>query len=79
MVIMNDAFGFEINARLDGALGRAGTLMTPHGTVQTPAFIPVGTQAALKALTPEQLSATGGSSGARQCLSSVSSTRPPDY
>lgn len=56
---MNDAFGFEINARLDGALGRAGTLMTPHGTVQTPAFIPVGTQAALKALTPEQLSATG--------------------
>lgn len=59
---MNDAFKFEISARLDGALGRAGVLRTPHGDIQTPAFIPVGTQATLKALTPEQLIATGAQS-----------------
>ncbi len=51
------AFNFSIEARFGSA--RAGTIQTPHGTIQTPAFIPVGTQATLKALTPEQLQATG--------------------
>ncbi len=55
---------FTISHRLDGALARAGTLTTPHGVIETPAFIPVGTQATLKALTPEQLRATG----AQACL-----------
>ena len=50
---------FTIHHRLDGALARVGTMTTPHGTIETPAFIPVGTQATLKALTPEQLEATG--------------------
>ena len=50
---------FTISHRLDGALARTGTITTPHGTINTPAFIPVGTQATLKALTPEQLVATG--------------------
>lgn len=50
---------FTIHHRLDGALARVGTITTPHGTIETPAFIPVGTQATLKALTPEQLEATG--------------------
>lgn len=50
---------FTIHHRLDGALARTGTMTTPHGTIETPAFIPVGTQATLKALTPEQLEATG--------------------
>ena len=50
---------FTIHDRLDGALARTGTITTPHGTIETPAFIPVGTQATLKALTPEQLQATG--------------------
>jgi queuine tRNA-ribosyltransferase len=53
------ALEFEIHQRLDGALARTGTITTPHGTIETPAFIPVGTQATLKALTPEQLAATG--------------------
>jgi queuine tRNA-ribosyltransferase len=56
---MTKALQFEIHNRLDGALARTGTITTPHGTIQTPAFIPVGTKASLKALTPEQLSATG--------------------
>lgn len=52
-------FSFSIAQRLAGKLGRAGTIHTPHGDIQTPAFIPVGTQATLKALTPEQLAGTG--------------------
>lgn len=53
------ALEFTIHSRLDGALARTGTITTPHGTIETPAFIPVGTKATLKALTPEQLEATG--------------------
>lgn len=52
-------FEFKILKRLDGALARTGLISTPHGKIKTPAFIPVGTQAALKGLTPEQLEATG--------------------
>lgn len=52
-------FSFSISSRLTGALARTGTISTPHGKIQTPAFIPVGTQATLKSLTVEQLKATG--------------------
>lgn len=52
-------FQFKLLKRLDGALGRSGVISTPHGEIKTPAFIPVGTQAALKGLTPEQLVSTG--------------------
>lgn len=52
-------FGFSVTKRLDGQFGRAGVIQTPHGEIKTPAFIPVGTQATLKALTPEQLKDTG--------------------
>lgn len=38
---------------------RAGMLTTPHGAVPTPAFIPVGTQATVKSLTPEELVSLG--------------------
>ncbi len=38
---------------------RLGRLETPHGLVETPAFMPVGTQATVKGLTPDQLRATG--------------------
>ncbi len=38
---------------------RAARLVTPHGTVQTPVFMPVGTQGAIRALTPHHLSHTG--------------------
>jgi len=50
---------FKIHNRLEGALARTGTITTPHGTIETPAFIPVGTQATLKSLTPEQLQGVG--------------------
>jgi queuine tRNA-ribosyltransferase len=44
----------------DGA-ARHGLLHTPHGPVETPVFMPVGTQATVKGLTPEQIASTGAS------------------
>jgi len=46
-------FGFKLTAT-DG-LARAGELLTAHGVVATPVFMPVGTQATVKTLTPEQM------------------------
>ncbi|MGH6898936.1 MAG: tRNA guanosine(34) transglycosylase Tgt [Geminicoccaceae bacterium] len=51
------AFAFELLAS-DGA-ARRGRLHTAHGTVETPAFMPVGTQATVKATTPDMLRAAG--------------------
>lgn len=50
---------FTIEARLSGAGGRAGRLTLPHGVVETPAFMVVGTQATVKSLTPEELRGLG--------------------
>jgi queuine tRNA-ribosyltransferase len=50
-------FSFELTAQ-DGR-GRAGVFHTPHGDILTPVFAPVGTQATVKALTPNQLQETG--------------------
>ena len=49
--------GFEIVAR-DG-MARRGRLSTAHGIVETPVFMPVGTAATVKAMTPEGVAATG--------------------
>lgn len=56
---MKNTFSFEVKKRLHGTLARSGIIHTPHGDIKTPAFIPVGTKATLKALTPEQLKETG--------------------
>ena len=54
---------FDVRTRLDqagpGKHGRSGTIHTPHGDIQTPAFIPVATKATVKTLTPEQIRQTG--------------------
>jgi len=50
-------FEFELQA-VDGR-ARAGIFQTPHGDFQTPVFAPVGTQATVKALTPDQLETLG--------------------
>jgi queuine tRNA-ribosyltransferase len=52
-------FGFNIHSELDGTLARAGEIITPHGTIQTPAFITVGTKATVKAVAPEQVKDLG--------------------
>jgi len=50
-------FGFEKMAQ-DGA-ARAGVMRTPRGEINTPAFMPVGTAATVKAMLPESVAATG--------------------
>lgn len=50
------SFSFEIIKKSDEApLARAGIIHTPHGDVETPAFITVGTKATVKALTVEEV------------------------
>jgi queuine tRNA-ribosyltransferase len=51
--VINPPFTFQIEARQDRA--RAGKFYTPHGVLNTPVFAPVGTQASVKSLTPDQL------------------------
>ncbi|MCD4550365.1 tRNA guanosine(34) transglycosylase Tgt [Schaalia sp. lx-260] len=53
--------GFDIRTRLTtgNELGRTGTLHTAHGIIRTPAFIPVGTKATVKALVPEMIRSCG--------------------
>jgi queuine tRNA-ribosyltransferase len=55
--MMSQAFSFTL-IKTDGA-ARRGEIVTPHGKVQTPAFMPVGTQGTVKGLTPETLRETG--------------------
>ena len=47
---------FEIQATCPETQARAGLLHTAHGTIETPVFMPVGTQGTVKALTPRELS-----------------------
>jgi len=54
---MTKLFSFRVT-ETDGA-ARRGEIVTPHGRVQTPAFMPVGTQATVKGLSPEDVRATG--------------------
>ncbi|PZN06777.1 MAG: tRNA guanosine(34) transglycosylase Tgt [Bacillota bacterium] len=50
---------FTIEHREAHSQARTGRLATPHGTVETPVFMPVGTQAAVKTLSPHELRALG--------------------
>ena len=54
---MTNRFQFNINAT-DGR-ARTGIINTPKGDIQTPAFMPVGTAATVKAMMPESVKATG--------------------
>jgi queuine tRNA-ribosyltransferase len=54
---MSEPFSFTLK-KTDG-MARRGEVMTPHGALQTPAFMPVGTQATVKGLYPEAVRATG--------------------
>ncbi|NJN57859.1 MAG: tRNA guanosine(34) transglycosylase Tgt [Leptolyngbyaceae cyanobacterium SL_5_9] len=52
-------FSFQCQAHCRHTQARAGVFSTPHGLVETPRFMPVGTLANVKTLTPSQLQATG--------------------
>jgi len=55
----HSAIRFEIEAVDDQTGARAGKLHTPHGVVETPVFMPVGTQGTVKTVSPEDLSICG--------------------
>ena len=50
---------FELQHKCDKTSARAGVLNTNHGSIETPVFMPVGTQATVKAMSPEELKAAG--------------------
>jgi queuine tRNA-ribosyltransferase len=52
-------FSFTIDAECPNTWARAGTIQTPHGMIRTPIFMPVGTQATVKSVSPEELHEAG--------------------
>ncbi len=54
-----DPVSFEVMARSSEGPARVGCLHTPHGKLDTPAFLPVGTYAVVRGLTPEELQGVG--------------------
>ncbi|NJL62326.1 MAG: tRNA guanosine(34) transglycosylase Tgt [Methylacidiphilales bacterium] len=56
---MTANFSFECIASCNQTKARAGVFQTPHGIVETPRFMPVGTLANVKTITPAQLKDTG--------------------
>ena len=53
------ALSFHVEARDPKSLARAGIMQTAHGSVETPAFMPVGTRGVVKSVTAEELRACG--------------------
>jgi queuine tRNA-ribosyltransferase len=56
---MPSFFSFTIDAECPETWARAGTIQTPHGVIRTPIFMPVGTQATVKSVSPEELRGAG--------------------
>jgi len=56
---MSGGLTFDIEARCPASAARAGRVSTPHGDFATPAFMPVGTKATVKGLTPEMVERSG--------------------
>lgn len=56
---MNTAFSFEVLNTSPISYARRGRLHTPHGVIETPVFMPVGTQATVKTLSQEELEQLG--------------------
>jgi queuine tRNA-ribosyltransferase len=53
------AFDFTITARASAGAARTGVFRTPRGDIETPVFMPVGTKATVKAMTPEEVESLG--------------------
>ena len=56
---MSKALTYELLHRDAKTGARRGRITTPHGTIETPVFMPVGTQATVKAMKPEDVERTG--------------------
>ena len=53
------AEGFSFRVVAEAGRARTGVFVTPHADVETPTFMPVGTQGSVKGLTPDEVAATG--------------------
>lgn len=56
---LHGRFRFDLLGRDPGSFARRGRITTTRGSIETPVFMPVGTQAAVKTLTPDEVCATG--------------------
>lgn len=56
---MSEPYQFTLEKKCPQSSARAGTFSTPHGVIETPVFMPVGTQATVKALSPLELADAG--------------------
>lgn len=54
-----DAVSYKLLKKSETTRARLGKISTPHGEIDTPVFMPVGTQATVKAMTPEELKGIG--------------------
>ena len=55
MALSNEFFNYKVIKKDKNSNARAGELMTPHGLIKTPVFMPVGTNSAVKMLTGQNL------------------------
>ncbi len=53
------AISFKLKQQSTESAARLGEISTPHGVIETPVFMPVGTKATVKAMTPEELKGLG--------------------
>ena len=53
------AISFRVTSRSTDTNARTRRADTPHGDIETPVFMPVGTQATVKAMTPDELAGLG--------------------
>ena len=53
------SFSFSVQSEIPDRLGRSGEIVTPHGVIKTPAFIPVGTKATVKSVLPDSVEGLG--------------------
>ena len=58
-VASESGFSFDIIYAGENSLARAGVMTTPHGKIETPCFIPVGTKATVKSVLPETMKELG--------------------
>lgn len=55
----NEYFSFAVTGKSSECFARTGIFTTPHGKIETPIFMPVGTRASVKGLAPEEVEAAG--------------------
>ena len=55
----NEYFSFEVTSKSSECFARTGVFTTPHGKIETPIFMPVGTRASVKGLAPEEVADAG--------------------